>query len=134
VRATDGTYVSGLNPADVIRGFSLTVDLLPLEGLLQLFEIRRVLEGNAAAQSAARGPDDLAARLSDLCDRMEAGTDADPAAPVKRASDEGHRAIVDALARRDPAAATAAASAHVARTEYWLSQLQPAPEAAPLAE
>lgn len=171
VRHGSGTYVSRLNPADVIRGFSLTVDLLPLDGLLQLFEIRRVLEGNAAAQAAARAPEDLAERLAELCDRMEASSDADviadlddqfheaicvaagnptvtsligvlrsrgrhyrifdsgPAAPAKRASDEGHRAIVDALARRDPAAAIAAASAHVARTEYWLSRLQPSPEA-----
>ncbi|MGP3536674.1 FadR/GntR family transcriptional regulator [Microbacterium sp. RD1] len=171
VRHGSGTYVSQLNPADIIRGFSLTVDLLPLEGLLQLFEIRRVLEGNAAAQAAARAPEELVARLSDLCDRMEASSDGDvvaelddqfheaicaaagnatvtslisvlrsrgrhyrifdsgPAAPAKRASDEGHRAIVDALARRDPAAATAAASVHVARTEYWLTRLQPTPEA-----
>lgn len=169
VRHGSGTYVSRLNPADIIRGFSLTVDLLPLEGLLQLFEIRRVLEGNAAAQAAARAPDDLVPRLSELCDQMERGDNGDvaelddefhericlaagnptvtsligvlrsrgrhyrifdsgPASPAKRSSDEGHRAIVDALARRDPAAATAAAVAHVARTEYWLSRLQPAPE------
>lgn len=170
VRHGSGTYVSRLDPADVIRGFSLTVDLLPLEGLLQLFEIRRVLEGNAAAQAAARAPDGLVERLSELCDAMESSHDGDvvaqlddefheaicaaagnptvtsligvlrsrgrhyrildsaPAAPARRASDEGHRAIVDALARRDPASATAAASSHVARTEYWLSRLQPAPE------
>lgn len=170
VRHGSGTYVSRLDPADVVRGFSLTVDLLPLEGLLQLFEIRRVLEGNAAAQAAARASEDLVARLTALCDEMEASDDvstvaelddrfheaicmaagnptvtslmavfrsrgrhykifdSDPSAPVKRTSDEGHRAIVDAIARRDPAAATAAAATHVARTEFWLSTLQPAPE------
>jgi DNA-binding FadR family transcriptional regulator len=170
VRHGSGTYVSRLDPADVVRGFSLTVDLLPLDGLLQLFEIRRVLEGNAAAQAAARASDDLVERLSALCDEMEASEDvsamsalddrfheaicvaagnptvtslmavfrsrgrhykifdSDPSAPVKRTSDEGHRAIVAAIARRDPAAATAAAASHVARTEFWLSTLHPAPE------
>jgi DNA-binding FadR family transcriptional regulator len=170
VRHGSGTYVSRLDPADVVRGFSLTVDLLPLDGLLQLFEIRRVLEGNAAAQAAARAPEGLVERLTVLCDRMEASADvsdvaelddefheaiseaagnptvtsliavfrsrgrhykifdSDPSAPVKRTSDEGHRAIVEAIARRDPAAATAAAASHVARTEFWLSTLQPAPE------
>lgn len=170
VRHGSGTYVSRLDPADVVRGFSLTVDLLPLDGLLQLFEIRRVLEGNAAAQAAARAPEGLVERLTALCEAMEASADvsavaelddefheaistaagnptvtsliavfrsrgrhykifdSDPSAPVKRTSDEGHRAIVEAIARRDPAAATAAAASHVARTEFWLSTLQPAPE------
>lgn len=170
VRHGSGTYVSRLDPGDVVRGFSLTVDLLPLEGLLQLFEVRRVLEGNAAAQAAARAPEEVVARLQELVAEMEASTDPEEitrlddefheaiclaagnttvtslvgvfrsrgrhyrifegvsAAEVKHASDDGHRAIVDAIARRDPAAANAAAASHVARTERWLLELSPRPE------
>ncbi|WP_229778974.1 hypothetical protein [Microbacterium maritypicum] len=35
-------------------------------------------------------------------------------------SDAGHRAILRGLAAADPVAASAAASAHVAYTEYWV--------------
>nr|WP_319693509.1 FCD domain-containing protein [Streptomyces sp. ME19-01-6] len=44
---------------------------------------------------------------------------------IKRASDEDHRAIAGALARRDPAAAGNAAAAHVAHTEKWLHAFLP---------
>ncbi len=173
VRHGSGMYVSRLDPADVVRGFSLTVDLLPLDGLLQLLEIRRVLESHASAQAAARASDELVARLHDLADRMEATTDldelgrldrafheaicdaggnstvsslmevfrsrgghyrimtSDDADPVRRASDQGHRAIVAAIGRRDPVAAATAAAAHVAQTEYWLSRMKPAPDTDP---
>jgi GntR family transcriptional regulator, transcriptional repressor for pyruvate dehydrogenase complex len=173
VRHGSGMYVSRLDPADVVRGFSLTVDLLPLDGLLQLLEIRRVLESHASAQAAARASGELIARLHDLTDRMEAAIDldelgrldrafheaicdaggnptvsslmevfrsrgghyrimtGDAADPVRRASDEGHRAIVAAIGRRDPAAAATAAAAHVAQTEYWLSRMKPAPDSEP---
>lgn len=170
VRHGSGMYVTRLDPADVVRGFSLTVDLLPLDGLLQLLEIRRVLESHAAAQAAARASDELIARLHDLAERMAATADleevtrmdrtfheaicdaggnptvsslmevfrsrgghyrimtGDAEDPVRRASDEGHRAIAGAIGRRDPAAAATAAAAHVAQTEYWLGRLKPAPD------
>jgi GntR family transcriptional regulator, transcriptional repressor for pyruvate dehydrogenase complex len=54
-----GTYVSSLDPAEIIQSLSLTIELLPLRGLLQLLEMRRVLEGYAAAQAAARSTPEL---------------------------------------------------------------------------
>lgn len=170
VRHGSGSYVSRLDPSDVISGFALTVELLPLDGLLQLFELRRVLEGHAAGQAAARRPDELVARLEELVAEMEAIDDPerfasldhefhhaiceaagnptvtslmdvfrsrsrhyrivrpDPSDPVKRTSDEGHRAILQAIARQDPAAATSAAAAHVAQTQHWLEALHPDPD------
>ena len=53
-RHGSGTYVSALRPEDIIGSLSLTVELLPLEGLLEVCEIRRVLEAHVAAQAAAR--------------------------------------------------------------------------------
>lgn len=53
-RHGSGTYVSALRPEDIIGSLSLTVDLLPLTGLLEVCEIRRVLEAHVAAQAAAR--------------------------------------------------------------------------------
>lgn len=92
-RHGSGTYVSSLDPADIVRNFSLTVDLIPLDGLLQLFEIRRVLEGHAAAQAAARCTPELAALLDDLIVRMEAADDDGVASELDR---QFHAAICHA--------------------------------------
>ncbi|MET7717998.1 FCD domain-containing protein [Streptomyces sp. NPDC005407] len=53
-RHGSGTYVSQLRPEDIIGSLSLTVDLLPLSGLIEVYELRRVLESHVAAQAAAR--------------------------------------------------------------------------------
>lgn len=159
-----GTYVSSLDPAEIIQSFSLTIDLLPLEGLLELLEMRRVLEGYAAAQAAARFTPELGDELHRLVAQMEAEKDLDRVATLdhefhdvflaaagnptiaslmrvfrsrsrgynifsgdnadaaRAASDAGHRGIVEAITARDPMAAQAAASAHVAQTERWLRE------------
>jgi GntR family transcriptional repressor for pyruvate dehydrogenase complex len=170
-RHGSGTYVSALDPAEIISRFSLSVELIPLEGVLQLLEVRRVLESHATASAAARQDPELAAMLGDILDRLEATTDAaeiqaldaefhdaicraggNPTVTaltsvirgrgghyrifepgndfqaIKQASDGGHRAILAAIALRDPAAATTAASAHIAQTEVWLRALRPTPK------
>src|SRR5690606_18981882 len=53
-RHGSGTHVSPLRPEDLIGSLSLTPQLRPLPGLLELYEIRRVLEAHVAAQAAAR--------------------------------------------------------------------------------
>ncbi|MDT0430654.1 MULTISPECIES: FadR/GntR family transcriptional regulator [Streptomyces] len=53
-RHGSGTFVSQLRPEDLLGRLALTVELLPLDGLLELFEIRRVLESHVMAQAAAR--------------------------------------------------------------------------------
>lgn len=77
VRQGSGTYVSTLRAADIVRSLSLTVGLLPLEGLLEVYELRRVLEGHAAAQAAARRPDALVTQLEELLTELEACADPD---------------------------------------------------------
>ncbi len=52
-RHGSGTYVSMLRPEEIIGSLSLTVDLLPLDGLLQMYELRRVLETHARATRCA---------------------------------------------------------------------------------
>jgi GntR family transcriptional repressor for pyruvate dehydrogenase complex len=76
-RHGSGTYVSSLDPATIVGGFSLTVDLVPLEGLLELFEVRRVLECHASALAAARAPDELIPKLTAILDELETTTDPD---------------------------------------------------------
>ncbi len=75
-RHGSGTYVSTLEPATLIRGLALATDLLPLSGVLELMEVRRVLEGACAGQAAARATDEDMSALADLVRRMEAEPDA----------------------------------------------------------
>ncbi|WP_328990128.1 FCD domain-containing protein [Kribbella sp. NBC_01245] len=170
-RHGSGTYVSALDPAEIISRFSLSVELIPLEGVLQLLEVRRVLESHATAAAAARQDPELEAQLGAILDQLEATTDAaeiqaldaefhgaickaggnptvtaltgvirgrgghyrifepgDEFNAIKQTSDRGHRAILAAIATRDPAAAATAASAHIAQTELWLRALRPEPK------
>ncbi|AZH79974.1 MULTISPECIES: FadR/GntR family transcriptional regulator [Microbacterium] len=161
-RHGSGSYVSELRAADLIGSLSLTVGLLPMAGVLELTELRRVLEPHAAALAAARIDEGTVETLDRVLDEIEGTTDfeaqsrldhefhmaisevagnealtslidvlrsrsrayriSDPedAAELKVHSDAGHRAILRGLAAADPVAASAAASAHVAYTEYWV--------------
>ncbi|MFD8542626.1 FadR/GntR family transcriptional regulator [Streptomyces sp. NPDC059649] len=84
-RHGSGTYVSQLRPEDVIGSLSLTLELLPLSGLLEVYEIRRVLEVHVAAQAAARSTPETVRTLFALIEEMEATDD-----PTK-ASELDHR-------------------------------------------
>ncbi len=74
-RHGSGTHVSSLEPAVILRSFSLLVDLLPLDGLLEVLEIRRLMEAHAAATAAANASPNTVRQLLALCDEMEATTD-----------------------------------------------------------
>lgn len=166
VRHGDGTYLTHLEPGRMFRSFAWAVQFVPPAGVLELLEIRRVLEAHAAARTAARMTADLSAQLHDILDEMDAiddtarlsgldtafhqvineaaGNDALagiaetlhrresrlhmydvlPTELTRRATARGHRAILDALDRRDPAGAAAAAAAHAQQTEMWLRELQ----------
>src|SRR5258708_8074011 len=54
VRQGDGTYVTSLEPALLLESTSFVSHLLVGESALELFEVRRLLEGAAAALAAAR--------------------------------------------------------------------------------
>ncbi|MEY9931342.1 GntR family transcriptional repressor for pyruvate dehydrogenase complex [Catenulispora sp. GP43] len=71
-RHGSGTYVSSLEPAEIIGSLSLTVELLPPAGLLELYEIRRVLESYVAGQAAARLSREAERKLFGLIEAMEA--------------------------------------------------------------
>lgn len=71
VRHGSGTYVTELRAADLVSSLHLTVGLLPLEGLLDLYEMRRVLEGHATGQAAARRADAIMPVLDEILTELE---------------------------------------------------------------
>lgn len=70
-RHGSGTYVGSLRAADVIGQLTLTVGLLPLESVLELYELRRVLESHTASLASARADDVAVTELSGVLDRIE---------------------------------------------------------------
>lgn len=70
-----GSFVGELRAADTIESLGLTVGLLPLESVLELYELRRVLEAHAASLAAARCDDETLAELEDLLTELEATTE-----------------------------------------------------------
>jgi GntR family transcriptional repressor for pyruvate dehydrogenase complex len=54
VRRGDGTYVTSLTPDTLLDAMSFVVDIHQDSSLLELFEVRRILEPAAAAIAAAR--------------------------------------------------------------------------------
>lgn len=62
VRRGDGTYVTSLRPELLLEGIGFAVDLMQDESLLELVEVRRVLEPAATVLAALRAsPSELAA-------------------------------------------------------------------------
>ncbi|HYT11349.1 MAG TPA: FCD domain-containing protein [Candidatus Nitrosopolaris sp.] len=70
VRQGDGTYVTSLEPELLLESTSFVSHLLVGESALELFEVRRLLEGAAAALAAARidapGKQELRGKLQQM--------------------------------------------------------------------
>src|SRR5437763_11986567 len=69
VRQGDGTYVSSLEPDLLLESTGFVTHLLLGDTALELFEVRRLLEGAAAALAAARITDAGRAELTHMLDR-----------------------------------------------------------------
>ena len=62
VRQGDGTYVTGLEPRFLLEAMSFVVDIHQDSSVLDIFEVRRILESQATGLAANRaGPEDIAA-------------------------------------------------------------------------
>jgi len=77
VRQGDGTYVTSLEPELLLESTSFVSHLLVGESALELFEVRRLLEGAAAALAAARidsaGKDALRTKLERMIESETVG-------------------------------------------------------------
>lgn len=93
VRQGDGTYVSSLAPHSLLDALSFIVDFHHDDSVLDLLEVRRILEPAATARAAARITDAGIAELESIL----AGTTAQsPVEEIVQADAEFHRAIVAA--------------------------------------
>jgi GntR family transcriptional repressor for pyruvate dehydrogenase complex len=70
VRQGDGTYVSSLEPSELLAPTQFATHLLRGRTVLELFEVRRMLEPEAAAMTARRAGDEVKRELRRELDRM----------------------------------------------------------------
>jgi GntR family transcriptional repressor for pyruvate dehydrogenase complex len=74
VRRGDGTYVTSLAPSLLLEGVGLAVELLRGETLLEVMEVRRLLEPATTALAALRISGEQLARLRGLLSAMRDST------------------------------------------------------------
>lgn len=162
VRQGDGTYVTSLEPHLLLEAMSFVVDLHQDQSVVEIFEVRRVLEPYAAAQAARLITDEQVEELRQLLSSVNESTpvedlvahdlefhrlisqtggnaylssllDGLSSATVRARIWRGitdersvartlqeHRAIVEALASRDPEVTRSWVTVHVSGVESWL--------------
>lgn len=79
VRRGDGTYVTSLEPGLLLAGLGFAADLMRDESLLELFEIRMLLEPPATAWAAEKISDAGLDELAAILEQMQQCTDDDSA-------------------------------------------------------
>jgi DNA-binding FadR family transcriptional regulator len=163
VRQGDGTYVTSLEPTLLLEALSFIVDFHRDATVLELLQVRRIIEPAATAMATERATDDEIDDLRKLLDSLGPDPSVEDliandlefhrriavssgnsvlsslvesmSAPTTRArvwrglTQAGvgartvaeHRAILDAMASRDPEAARSWATVHIAAVEQWLN-------------
>lgn len=165
VRRGDGTYVTSLEPQLLLSGLTFVMELFHDRTLLELFEVRRLLEPAATGLAALRISPEMIRELREHLEDMRQSSTGEELITsdiafhrcvVQGAGNETlvsfleallnrtarariwrgtwdrdalewtyaqHEMLVDALERRDPSLAVAAATVHLAATEDWLRHL-----------
>jgi GntR family transcriptional repressor for pyruvate dehydrogenase complex len=117
VRRGDGTYVTSLAPKLLLEGVGFAVELLQGETLLEVMEVRRLLEPAATGLAARRVSDaqleELAAALQDMRDAAS-----DPEA-LLRADVAFHRIVIASTGNETLTSLLDGLSSQTARARIW---------------
>jgi GntR family transcriptional repressor for pyruvate dehydrogenase complex len=116
VRQGDGTYVSSLEPDLLLETTSFVAHLLQDHTVLELFEVRRLLEPAAAALAAVRMDDDGRRMLKVELDRM---LDADGVEELVDADMAFHSLIAGAAGNTVLSSLLDGLSARTMRARLW---------------
>lgn len=74
-RQGDGTYVTSLDPSLLLDVLSYVIDFSHEESMLQLLEVRRLLEPAATALAAARATPEQLEEIGEALERMDGSTE-----------------------------------------------------------
>ncbi|MBG6055321.1 GntR family transcriptional repressor for pyruvate dehydrogenase complex [Salinibacterium sp. CAN_S4] len=116
VRQGDGTYVTSLEPRLLLEAMSFVVDLHGNSSILELFEVRRILEPAATAMAAAHVTPEIAARLSLLIGSVDKTTTVEGLVAHDL---EFHGAIVELAGNDYLKSLIESLSGHTVRARIW---------------
>ncbi|MFI5952169.1 FadR/GntR family transcriptional regulator [Cryptosporangium sp. NPDC051539] len=131
-RPGDGTYVTSLAPGLLLAGLGSAVDLLRDDTLLEVMEIRSMLEPAATSVAALRITADGLAELEFLLGRMRAA--ASDAEELVRYDMDFHRTVVAATGNQSLISVLDGLSGRTARARVWRGLLSADAAANTLAE
>jgi GntR family transcriptional repressor for pyruvate dehydrogenase complex len=117
VRRGDGTFVTSLAPALLLEGIGFAFDLLQGDTLLEVMEVRRLLEPAATAVAAERITEEQLEELSDLMQRMRAV--ADDAEKLMQTDIAFHRTIILATGNETLTSLLDGLSGRTVRARIW---------------
>jgi GntR family transcriptional regulator, transcriptional repressor for pyruvate dehydrogenase complex len=116
-RQGDGTYVTDLGPQLLLEATSFVADFLQdHRALLELLEVRRLLEPTATALAAVRISELELSRLLECRRRMDS---ASTVAELVEADDEFHDVIVDATGQATLASLIKSLAGRTLRARIW---------------
>lgn len=119
VRRGDGTYVTSLEPSLLLEGIGFAVELMRDDRILELLELRRVLEPAATALAAERIS---APALAQLQLRLAAMRDSHGESRVQQDLDF-HAAIAAATDNQTMASMLSGVSSHTLHARIWHGRL-----------
>lgn len=117
VRRGDGTYVTSLESHLLLEGVGFAFELLQGDSLLEVMEVRRLLEPPATAMAALRMSEEQLAEVAAVMDEMRAHMD--DAEQLLRLDISFHRLVVGAAGNETLAALLDGLSGRTARARVW---------------
>jgi len=120
VRRGDGTYVTSLKSELLLSGLSFVVDLLQDQTLLEVFEVRRLLEPAATALAAERITAEQIEALRESLDQMRGTSDPEELVLQDR---RFHALIIEATGNATLCSILEAMSARGLRARIWRTSL-----------
>jgi GntR family transcriptional regulator, transcriptional repressor for pyruvate dehydrogenase complex len=117
VRRGDGTYVTSLAPTLLLEGVGFAVELLQGDTLLEVMEVRRLLEPAATGVAALRISDDQLEHLAAILAQMhDAAADAEK---LMRADVEFHRVVIASTGNETLTSLLDGLSGRTVRARVW---------------
>ncbi|GAB3057568.1 FadR/GntR family transcriptional regulator [Micromonospora schwarzwaldensis] len=117
VRRGDGTYVTSLAPRLLLEGVGLAVELLRDDTLLEVMEVRRLLEPAATGLAALRLTDAHLDELSQILDDMRAA--AEDAEKLIQYDTAFHRTVIAATGNETLTSLLDGLSGQTVRARVW---------------
>jgi GntR family transcriptional repressor for pyruvate dehydrogenase complex len=117
IRRGDGTFVTSLAPQLLLEGIGFAFELMQGDTLLEVMEIRRMLEPAATGLAASRMTIDQVASLAQVMDRMR--TSMDDAEQLLQLDISFHRLVIQAVGNETLTSLLDGLSGRTARARIW---------------